>query len=337
MPLKSRTLLLALFIYTFSLQSFATSIDSETTIGSTSTEESITVDGDLSDEPKSDKESTGPKEQYPWSLNFSQTAAQSTDPTGAPLTDTTNALTGTFGFEAKTHFELGGGYAYSATPNENLVSLGPSLYIGYTFEEAKHKKLVKMPKKNKKDDDDDDDDDDDFQKSIGFKFTFTNDRFVEAFTATEKPTTKKGKAKPTTGVNEIIQTAFQLEVPIKAYEWVTIKPGFSVYKYNTDVNNFLDFIDSQRLALNTGGLQNSAASFASYEIALQTSFYFLDSWEILLDEEYSKLATDDSNSWYSKILISDDIGDWRVGLGYSNLTSVPANDNAAILKVSYDF
>ena len=318
----------------------ANSIESETIIGSTSTEESISLDGNFGEkkpekkpesklENKSESKPAEDTEKFPWALNFAQTRSKSTDADNNPLVDVTNAFEALFGYESKSHFEFGGGYAYSATPNENLISLGPNLYTGYTFEEEKH-----IPTKNTKSDEEDDQD---FRKSIGFKVTASSTRYIEAFTATQPQQTKKGKAKPTTGVNEIIQTSLLFEMPIKYFEWMTIKPSATFYRYNTDVNDFLNYLNSKRLASGTIGLQSSAASLASFEAALQATFYFLDSWELLLIEDYSTIATDRSNSWAFKVQIFDEIGNWRLGLGYSNLRSVPANDDAAIIIVSYDF
>ncbi len=318
-----------LFFSTLSSRSFAISIESNTTSSSTSTEEAISLDGAITDKGGDDHKSSSESAKYPWALNFSQSKVNSTDADGKPLQDITNSVEALFGYDSKSLFEFGGGYSFSSTPNENLISLGPSLYIGYAFEEDKISD--KKPKAEAGEEESG------FRKSIGFKLSFSNNRFIEAFTAIQPPKTIGGIAKPTTGINEIIQSSLMLEIPIKCLEWLKLRPTATYFKYNTDVVNFLNFLSSARLSRGTLGLQSSAASFATFEAALHATIYLFDSWELNLSENYAILATDKSNSWSSKVEVFYNISDWRLGLGYSSLRSVAANDNSGILIVGYDF
>ncbi len=299
-------------ILLFAQMSFAASVESETTIGTYSNEESISLNGDLIEKPPKAKRAT---EHIPFSVNYAQTNTKSTDANNVEVKDITKAFSANLGYESKRHFEFGAGYNYSTTPNENLVSLGPEASVGY------------MPES----------DSDNFERSIGVKFTAATNAYVETFTATGGPLTKRGKTRPVTGSNQIIQSSFQIETPVKTFEWLTLRPSATFYHYNTDVSTFLDYLTSKRLSLSTIGLQNSAASLASFESELQATFYLFESWELLLNEDYAVLASDKSNSWASKAEVFYDLDDWRFGVGYSNLRSLPANDDALIINVSYDF
>lgn len=295
-----------------SMKCFAASVESETTFGSYSTEQMFSVDGDLASPGIKKKKLT---EHIPFAIDFAQTNTKSTDTDGNQVNDITRAFTGNLGYESIRHFEGGVGYAYSNTPNENLSTLGPNISFGYALES----------------------DSEDFKRTIGIKVTASSTRYVETFESTQPPLTKRGKPKPISGENEIIQSSFQVEVPIKPYEWVTFRPSATFYHYNTDVDTFLDDLNSKRLALSTIGLQNSAVSLASFEAAVQAKFNITDSWDLLLSEDYAILAVDKSNSWAAKVEVFYDLDDWTFGLGYSNLRSTPANDDALIINVSYDF
>ncbi len=322
----TKATLIAVFIFGIQIKANAISVESETTVGTSSIDEAISVDGKIS--VVDDRNSSDSKEGYPWYLSISQTRSKSTDVDGNTITDITNAVSALYGYESAKKFEVGAGLSYTSTPAENLISAAPNVYIGFGFEEEeKLKPTVKSDESSASD----------FKKSVGFKLSFTNNRYIETFATTQLPKNRLGLPRPTTGKLELVQNSLMLEVPMRFLSWLRVRPSATYYRYNSDVNDFLNNLNSARLTSGTTGLKSTATSLPSFDAALQLAFYMFHSWELTLSESYSIIAKDKSNSWSSKVQVFDNIGDWRIGLGYSSLNSASSNDSSGTLIVSYDF
>jgi len=312
---------IVIVVFTIEKSAFAGTVASETEVGSTTVSETISAD----DEIKGPDESS---EKYPWDLSYTYSNLKSTDASGNAITEKSNTVNGSVGYESAKRFEIGGGYNFANTPDENLVVYGPSLYLGYT-----HKRVKPAARASAKQSENDDSS---FAPSVGFKVTVSSNRNVETFTPNQPAKGSKVK-RPTTGINEITQNSVQLESKIKPAEWVSIKPAVTFFKYNRNVTDYLNLLNSPRISVSRASFGSTVSGLADFDALLKTTFYFLDSWDLVLSEDYSIMAADQSNSWISKIEIGDTLGDWRIGLGYSNQNSTIVTDNSVILKVSYDF
>ncbi len=324
-----------IFLFIFSQNAHAMSASSYTSVGSTSLVESLAADGDLSTPPPS---SAAPNEKikerrdlYPWSAGYTYSSSQTTDSAGAAFSEKTNAVNGTLGYESAKRFEIGGGFSFSSTPDENLVALGPNVYIGYTF-----KKGIDAPKSVVHMDASQPAEESDFGSSIGFKLTGTSNRFVQTYTPNPPPGVRRAR-RPTTGTNELTQTSVQLESNIKPAEWIKIKPSYTVFSYSRNVSDFNSTLSNPRISVSRASFANTISSLSDYDAALGLTFYFLESWELALNGDYSVSAADQSNSWIEKAILYDNIGDLKIGLGASNQNSASSSDTSAILDLSYDF
>lgn len=130
----SKLLLLFLISYSIALSplsAHATSIDSETSVGSSTTAESLTLSGNL-DTSDTEKYQVAPHTN--WTVGITTTKTKSTDATtNTELTDVTNDYTA--GLERRTTRRLIYGFDlnYSRTPDENLVEFGPDFTAGRTW------------------------------------------------------------------------------------------------------------------------------------------------------------------------------------------------------------
>ncbi len=314
-----------------SQNSSATSLSSETSAGSTSAVEALTIDGDLATPKKSAKQTTEREEKFPWSAGYTYSTLQTNDVSGGAVTNKTSAVNASLGYESPSRFEVGGGYAFSSTPDENLVTLGPNLYLGYTFQKANEKaKPVAHIDSNSNEEEASV-----FAPSLGLKMTGGTNRFVQTFTP--NPSRFSKAKRPTTGINEITQTSLQLESSIKPAEWIRIKPSYTIFKYNRNVADFNNTLSSPRIAISRAAFTNTVSGLAEFDASLGITFYFLDSWELAMNGDYSVMAADQSSTWIEKLEVSDNIGDWKIGVGANAQTSASVTDTTALLDISYDF
>ena len=334
-------LIILILLFGWCQESFANSLASETSVGSTSTVEALTIDGNLAPEKKvkdqvSEKSPEKPKEReekFPWSAGYTITKSQSTDAGGNSIIDKTTAVNASLGYESRKRFEVGGGYSFASTPDENLVSLGPNLYLGYSFEKAStHQKSKPEGNAEAKSEAEDESA---FLPSIGIKMTGASNRFVQTYTP-NPPKFAKVK-RPTTGINEITQSSVQFESTIKPAEWISIKPAYTIFKYSRNVADFMSSLNAPRISISRAAFSNTVSGLAEFDAALGVTFYFLESWELLVNGDYSVMAADQTNSWVEKVELADNIGAWKIGIGGSAQNSPSTSDTSVLLDVSYDF
>jgi hypothetical protein len=321
-----------LFIFIFSQNAHAVSASSYTSVGATSVVESLSADGDLSTPPSSSGEKTKERrDQYPWSAGYTYSNSQTTDSLGSAISEKTNSVNGGLGYESPKRFEIGAGYSFSSTPDENLVALAPNVYIGYTFKKGKgaadsvaHIDASEPAEES------------DFGSSISFKLTGTSNRFVQTYTPNPPPGVRRAR-RPTTGINEITQTSLQFESSIKPVDWIKIKPSYTIFSYSRSVSDFNSTLSNPRISFSRASFSNTVSSLSDFDAALGLTFYFLESWELALNGDYSVSAADQSSAWVEKAILADNIGDLKIGLGASNQSSATTSDTSAILDLSYDF
>ena len=239
-------------------------------------------------------------------------------------------MNASLGYEAPSRLEGGAGYTFSNTPDENLVSLGPTLYLGYTFKEdqSPSASIAHI------DSNADDDEGSTFSRALGLKLTLGTNRFVQTYT----PTPPRGRLRrPITGINEITQSSAQLEFRLKAVDWLTIKPSYTRFSYNRDVAAFSATLSDSRISVSRAAFSNTISSLAESDASLSLTFYFLENWELLTSADYSVSASDQSSTLIEKAEISDNIGNFKIGLGVSTVASSTTIDTSGILDLSYDF
>ena len=290
----------------------ATTLDLSTSKSDQTQSSSLGLDGDFNESIMN------------WSASVSQSKTKTTNPTsGETITDTTRDYSAGFGFSNPNQIYGNLSLSYSATPEENILNLGPTASIGYTY---------KFEPKT---------DADTFKPAIGLNLKYGQQNYIQTFTPQQRISIKAGP-KPTSGNSQIIQRLAALAIKIKPVDWFQLKLTSIRYSYSKDVAGFLQNIDSQPVQpTNTSGLSNALSGFyeSTFDIAL--IFYLFDDWELDLTNSSSKLSSDQSTANSNEIEIGYDINNsWKISIATlssksSNEGSEAATNNS--LYVSYSF
>jgi hypothetical protein len=315
-----------------------TGVSSVTAIGSTSFTQNLTLAGTLGEKTKPDpvpqKGSPGgapsaasvvPAPQsdlWGWNLGYTYAKTTALDPaTNQNVTDKTQAFNGGFSWRQPTHWSLGAGLAYAATPDENLTSFAEDVSIGYKL---KFGRAVPGSGESR------------FRPSLRLREHVTQTAYNQSF-STSAATRKKVRV--VNQVNSIHQIKFDTALTYEVSAPVTLVAGYARYTYDRDINAFLNNLDSAR-AIRTG-----AAGFASTVYGLPQSsvrgevdLYPSEDWEIDISEMRVVSASDGSQAHETGIEVFDDVRDFlRLGVGFQYESSSQLIDRIYHLSAEVNF
>ena len=329
---------------------FAKSVSSDTELGANSTSETISGDGDIGETSKSKK----PVDQYSWNAEATVTKTSSIDSTTQQtVTDRSTQVSGGIDWDGKSGWKLGAGLTYGQSPDEDLEQSGPTFSIGYTKHFAPPATPIKPPQKNvakaaASEDVDDENDDDDldapsepassFSASLGAELTLGVVDYKQTFFATK--TNRLGRARPVKGTNGITQSSAEFAFSARPWKWLKAKISATTYKYNRNVQDFVQYLDSSRVSslIGSSGFASTVSGLPSSDASLSLYFYILETWEVDVSQSVSTAATDQSQSTSSKLqILKELLDDWTIGLGARVQASNSGNDQSALVHVSYDF
>lgn len=297
--------------------SFASSVTVDMSRSTDYQSTSVSAEGPLG-EPASKRSKAEKATAFDWNLFLSRSSVRSTSTTGQEVTDVTSTVSGGAGLETPGRFTAGADFQMSSTPDESLLSYGPSVSAGYTypftgaFEE-------------------------DFLAKTGVKITASKQDYVQTF---KTGSSGRRLARPTTGTNSITQNSVELSWFVKPVSWGRLKLAGTSYSYSKDVNEFLAFLDVQPAQNETSGLSTALSGFAKSDSSIEIDFYFLETWELDLKTKVTKLQSDSSTSTYRSLAVFKDIGSqWRFGFSTkqskSDSSTTTTTENG--ISVAYDF
>jgi hypothetical protein len=331
---KITHLSLPLLIAFTSIPAIADSLESETTGSATNFSEGLSYSGTSSENPD-------------FSLNAGYTFSTSkSEETG--LTDKNHEVTAGLGW--RDNWDIGGGLAYTSTPDEYLKNVGPNVYLGYVFRFGEAPKLakIKAPKpkvqsKNDKDKDNEDDDDtaSKFIPSVELKGKFTFLKYTESFTAAVQGPGKLGAQKTRTVSYDLQmgQEAMELSLNLSLLEWLSIDASYTKYQYANDLATFMSKLDSPRaVALGAGGFSSVLTGFADRAGSLSITVYPAESWELAAEGSTSRNALDFTVTKSGKVSVSKELFEhWKLGVGIGRDSSPTFKQNSGSLKLAYEF
>lgn len=254
---------------------------------------------------------------FVWDMSYTHTTST------AGVTDTTHDLVAGSGYATK-NMSANLDLNYSRTPEENLMSFGPTASLSYTyFFESPRKKTI---------------DSDPFRPSIKGILELGTLNFVETFGTAAR---RKLVSRPASGNTTIQQRSVLVGTRIKPWSWMQFKASFTKYSYNKDVNQFLQYIDSSVVARVSSGISNALAGFYDTNGKLELDFYFLENWELDVAESQAHIIADDSNSSTAALTLARTFDPaWTVAVGVKQTTSSDATVgkvNSGMVRVDYDF
>ena len=333
----------------------ATSLESETTAATNSSSESISGDGHLKGETK--KGESEP-EDSPWNWNLGGSYSLTKVPASATAPQIIDKTTGvTLGVGWDQDLMIGAGLAYSATPDERLSNVGPSLYVGYTFKfpgrvssgngvgSLAKKAIIKktQPEKSAVDQEDEElNANEEFVPSISLKVPLATLKYtIQPTPVTASPTTRRkplAPPPPPAGA-EITHKSAGLELSYNALAWLSFRVSFVKYTYDHDVNKFVANLDSPRaVRAGVSGLGSTVSGLPLNVFAFGVGLTPLEHWSLDFDDSITTQATDRSKSRALKLMLERDLGEaWKIGLGIENEHSLSLNENLVLVKVVFDF
>ncbi len=299
----------------------ALSIESETSVGASSFAQTLRGTGEFGlseDGDKSKHKADAPV--YSWNMGYTFSRVTSTDAaTNQKITDQNSEVVGGIGYGGSSGWQTSGGLTYVNSPDENLREVGPQFSIGLTQKFAQE---------------------DGFAKRLGARLALSVMDYTQSLPGTAT-SGRLGRTLSRRGVtNSITQASAEISFTGKPVEWFSARANHIAYGYNRNVNDFLIYLESPQLASSrlASGFASTASGLPRSESGLTITFYFAETWDFALGENYAISAADDSTSWSTKAYLSDEIGDsWVVTLGMRAQQSSNYSDQSALLRISYDF
>ena len=255
-----------------------------------------------------------------WNLSYSIDKSNVVDSFGTSIIDNTQSMTVGLGAETTQHFSFELDNNYSVTPEEQMNAVGPSLSVGFRY-------YFQAPP-------------DDFSPSVKISFGYGLTNNNQSFNTLLPARRKDLSPRPLNGNNIILQTLYSVSLTVSPLDWVSFKGYYAKYEYNRDVNQFLQFIESPRLAKVSNGIGNALSGFNIYNWKLESNFYLFKIWEFDLSHSVSKIATDSSYSTENDLIISVELGSWVLGAGVEFISSSVTDSSStttSLAKLTYNF
>lgn len=218
--------------------------------------------------------------------------------------------------------DFGGGVSYSTTPAENLSNFGPNGKIGYSYEWGESE---------------------DFNPSIGGNFQLGFLRYQQSVTTTSTTLSGRKNRTPltstTTNTVSIGQVSLGISTYFSLWEWVTFRIGYTKYNYTRNIKDFEAQLDSP-LAARSGASSflSTVSGFPKSSTRFGFSLYPSKDWEVEVSYSATKIASDNSTSTTTKLIVDKDLNDeWRIGLGVGRSKSASTNEGLFLFSLSRYF
>lgn len=301
----------------------ATSLGLESSQGSESKSTTLTANGDFN--KASDKTDAPKSKIFYWDLSADRSQSITNETDGSQVIDNTNAYTFGVGLESSESWLANLDYDTTNTPEEKLTSSGPRISLG------KKIKYGTTPQKTKSSSSENSEDSDEpFTPSLRIDLGITQLNYIEDYSLTAKRPLRK-KSISVSGRETIGQRSTDLTIKWLPLEWLTLKATPATYKYDKNVDLFLQFLNSHK-AINavSTGFSNSLSGFPSSTLLLEADFDFSKDWEADVSHQTSTAASDGTVSTANKILfIWSGIENWQIGLGLEKTDSPATSSDPA--------
>ncbi len=337
-----RKRLFCFFLLIFSVRAVATYLDLEVANGSSYKSQTLSAGGDVHHVKDRGKES-----QVGWSASYTHTASETTASSGGTIKDNTNDFSGGLSLDTPSLISAGGSFAFSNSPEENLLSYGPQLYIGKTIKYGGGSKVQKA--KDKKQDEDLDDEEltteeshaSSFQPSFGIELGVGQTNYRQTYSTSQ--TRANGRIRTTAGESLISQKTATLTFKWKPWSWTTLKLSGTSYSYDKDVSQFAANLDANPV-LASSGLGGLLSGFPSSSGKFSMTFYIGDNWDLLLSTSRSTAAIAQAISTANRFMLGYHfLEDWRISAGAeaskteATSTTSEYSDTQSLFALSCDF
>jgi hypothetical protein len=288
---------------------FALDADSDTSLGSSTFIEVLSVDGDFGTRRRD------PTKKGIWNLDYTLTRSKITNSTGTDVIDNTSEFDAGLGQNKKDDYEYGIGLTYASTPEESLKDVGPNIYLSLSSFVGQKT--------------------DDFSPQMTFKLTLSELTYTQTFSTSY--TARNGELKPSTGSSAISQVFPKLEMDLDLFTALSMKLEYTYYFYNRNVNDFLATLDSPRsVAVGLGNLSGAVSGFNTDLKEIDFTILPVDRWEIDLQDTETTSAIDSSAGWtFKEGVLFDFTKHWRGGLAYQYVTNSLLTDHVYTASVKF--
>ena len=229
------------------------SLTSETTAGSSTLSEGLSVNGDV-DLPTAEDE----EKSWNWKLetNYS-TSPPAAAANGASVRSATSQFIGGIGYQSDWSADLD--LNYSRTPAEALKSFGPTLSLGYTI---------------------DFDSESEFEPSVDLGLSLGTTGYQQDFTS-DTVTTKRKKPRGSTTSEKIRQNSIRPQLTVSPLSWLSASVSYARYAYDRDVAEFLGFLNQpQSIRLGLGGFADTLDGLPEQSTDLSATLHLSEAWDL---------------------------------------------------------
>jgi hypothetical protein len=285
-----------------------TSIDSNTSVGSSSLSQSLGF-------------STEPETNFDLNASYGFSNSKSTDSTtGVTISNDTHQVNGGMGWAGSSGISMAGDLSYSKTPDESLSSFGPRLSAGYTYRFESEG----------------------FRPTLGIKLDISSVRYTQTFstdTSGRRGGGGGGPPRPVIGENAIRQSSAKISIKTRPISFAALKLSFKKYTYDKDVAQFLSFLDSQSaVRTNVSTFSSAVSGLPESDSSVSFILYPIEDWNLTFGATSSISALDQSKGQTYLAEIEHDFTDlFNVGLGTQRTVSSGSTSNSYFLSLSLDF
>jgi hypothetical protein len=298
---------------------------SETSVSSLTLIESVSADGEFTEEKRKNKDG-----DWSWDANYTYTKSIDTSQ-GDSITDITHETSGNVLWDGQSGYASSLGLVWSATPEEHLQTTGFNASFAYTHH-------YKQPAKSTDDENDDEEGSSEFSPKIRYKMSLGKRGYTQTF---PNSTTKVGRrsVKSPSGSNIIEQSFAGISLmlkPRKGWRW---SAGYTYYFYNRNVADFTALLDSKRaIARGFSSLSNTTSGLNFWAANLGLTVDLTEKWNLDLTESYGIAAADLTSSTATKAVVEREFGDdFAASFGAEYQSSAVLNETLAFLGLNLDF
>ncbi len=229
------------------------SLTSESSAGSSTFSEGVSVTGDV-DLPAGEDE----EKSWNWKLAYNySTSPPTAAANGTSVRSATSQFIGGVGYQSDWTADLD--LNFSRTPSEALKSFGPTLSVGYTIDFASE---------------------DEFEPSVDLTLSLGTTSYQQDFTSDTLPT-KRRKPRGSTTSEKIRQNSIRPQLTVSPISWLSASLSYTRYTYDRDVAEFLSFLNQpQSIRLGVGGFADTLDGFAEQSTDVSATLHLATDWDL---------------------------------------------------------
>ena len=340
--------ILTLAVFFFQSSALSAYVEVEVANGTSYKSQSFAGGGDIA-RPVS----IGAGDTLGWSTSYTHTASEVVGSSGGTVKDNSHDFSGGLSLETASKFSLGGSFGFSSTPEENLMSYGPQLYVGKSTKYGACSKIKKGPAVAKTQQDSTDTELDDldetesstqvsgFCPSAGVELGVGLSNYRQTYSTSQTRT--NGRVRTVSGESTIAQRSLSLGLKWKPLRWLSLKLTGTGYSYDKDVAQFAANLDANP-TLSSSALGGLLSGFPSSSSKISSTFYWGDDWDLLVSASRSVAAIAQTLSYTNKLMLGYHLNDdWKLSAGVltsrteATTTSSEATDSQSLASISVDF